>query len=66
MKELKEPKKEIYNDAWFFYKKWINNCDTDLQWQMIMKEANDIIKKHNDPFARSLIGVVITELEKQN
>ena len=60
---MKEPKKKIYNASWNYYKKWINNDGSDVQWEEILAEGNAIIVKYKqDPFARSLVGVVQIEL----
>ena len=61
-----EPKKEIYNDVWFFYIKYLTGDGSDQYWEQLNEEANSIINKHNkDPFARSLVMVVIDELERR-
>jgi len=63
-----EIKKEIFNDVWFFYKKYVMEeiVDSDTYWEAVQNSATEIIKKHGrDPFARSLIGDVIMELERQ-
>lgn len=60
---MKEPKKQLYNDVWFFYKKWLNNTGSDEEWEKINAEADSIIHKYDmDPFARSLLSAVIVEL----
>ena len=61
-----EPKKEIYNDAWFLYKKYLNGDGSDEYWECLNNDANRIIDKHNkDPFARSLVMAVIDEIERR-
>lgn len=63
---MREPKKQIYNDVWFFYKKYINCDNSDECWEQINKEAHDIVCKHgNDRFARELLCVVINELSRK-
>lgn len=58
-----EPKKEIYNDAWFLYKKYLNCSGSENDWEQLTKDAQDIVDKHNgDMFARELIYAVINEL----
>ena len=60
---MKEPKRELFNEIWAYYKKWINNDGSDVQWEEILAEGNAIIVKHKqDPFARSLVGIVQAEL----
>ena len=58
-----EPKKEIYNEVWFLYKKYLSCSGTDEDWEKLKNEAQDIVDKHNgDMFARELIYAVINEL----
>lgn len=58
-----EPKKEIYNDSWFLYKKYLICSGTDEDWEKLKNEAQEIVDKHNgDMFARELIYAVINEL----
>ena len=58
-----DPKKEIYNDVWFLYKKYLS-CPGDAEdWEQMKKEAQEIVDKHNgDMFAKDLIYAVINEL----
>lgn len=63
---MKEPKKELYNEIWFYYKKWLNNDDSEQQWVEIIKEGQTIIDKYeNDSFAKSLVYVVQKELGRK-
>lgn len=63
---MKEPKKELYNEVWFYYKKWLNNDGSDEQWEQIIEQGNAIIDKYKqDPFARSLVGNVQAELGRK-
>ena len=63
---MKEPKKELYNEIWFYYKKWLNNDDSEKQWVEIIKEGQTIIDKYeNDSFAKSLVYVVQKELGRK-
>lgn len=63
---MKEPKKGLYNDVWFYYKKWLNNNGTDQEWENIIAEGDCIIEKYNnDPFARSLIGTIQIEISRK-
>ena len=56
-------KKEIYNDVWFLYKKYLSCPGADEDWEQIKKEAQEIVDKHNgDMFAKDLIYAVINEL----
>ena len=58
-----DPKKEIYNDVWFLYKKYLSFHGDDEDWEQIKKEAQEIVDKHNgDMFAKDLIYAVINEL----
>ena len=58
-----DPKKEIYNDVWFLYKKYLSWPGDDEDWEQIKKEAQEIVDKHNgDMFAKDLIYAVINEL----
>lgn len=55
---MKEPKKQIYNDVWFFYKKYIN-ATSDEEWDILVAESKELIEKHqNDPFAKDLLYAV--------
>ena len=59
---MKEPKKAIYNDAWGYYKKWLNNDGSDE----IIAEGNKIIDTYQgDLFARVLIGAIQAELGRK-
>lgn len=61
-----EPKKEIYNDVWFFYKKYMNGDGSDRYWEQLNQEAAEIVKKHGgDLFARELVVTVISELARK-
>lgn len=64
---MKEAKKEIYNDVWFFYKKYLNgNNKSDAYWEQVNSEAQEIANKYNgDMFARELISAVIVELARE-
>lgn len=63
---MREPKKEIYNDVWFFYKRHLNGNGTDDFWDTVDKESKILSEKHKgDYFARSLLSAVINELEKE-
>lgn len=63
---MKEPKKELYNEIWFYYKKWLNNDDSEQQWVEIIKEGQTIIDKYeNDSFAKSLVYAVQKELGRK-
>ena len=63
---MKEPKKELYNEIWFYYKKWLNNDDSEQQWVEIIKEGQTIIDKYeNDRFAKSLVYAVQKELGRK-
>ena len=58
-----QPKKEIFNDVWIFYKKWLPECSNDERWVEIIKEADTIIKKHNsEKLAIDLLQAMIGEL----
>ena len=61
-----EPKKEIYNDIWFLYKKYLNGDGSDRYWEQLNQEAEEIVKKHcGDLFARELAVTVISELARK-
>ena len=63
---MREPKKQIYNDVWFFYKKYINCDNSDQCWEQINQEAQEIARKYDsDMFARELIWAVINELSRK-
>ena len=60
---MKEIKKQIYNDAWFFYKKYINVQNTEEYWEAVIKDGDLLIEKHKrDPFMRNLISCIVQEL----
>lgn len=62
---MKEPKKEIYNDAWFFYKRHLNGDRSEPYWETVNTEGQALIDRHNgDMFMRNLISVVIMELQR--
>ena len=62
---MSEPKKAIYNDAWFFYKRHLNGDRSETYWEIVNREAQTLIDKHNgDMFMRSLISSIITELQR--
>lgn len=64
---MREQKKQLYNDVWFYYKKWLNNNGTDTEWEQIIAEGNEILLKYSyDPFARSLIGVIQIEISRKD
>lgn len=63
---MKEPKKAIYNDIWFFYKKYLNGDRSNAFWEQLNQEAQAIVNKHDgDLFARELISTVINELARK-
>ena len=63
---MKEPKKELYNEIWFYYKKWLNNDDSEQQWLEIIKEGKTISDKYEkDRFAKSLVYAVQKELGRK-
>ena len=58
-----EPKKEIYNEVWFLYKKYLSCSGSDKDWEKLKKDAQNIVDKHNgDMFARELLYAVINEI----
>ena len=58
-----DPKKEIYNDVWFLYKKYLSCPGADEEWEQIKKEAQEIVDEHSgDMFAKEVIYAVINEL----
>lgn len=63
---MREPKKELFNEVWFYYKKWLNHTNTNEEWEQIMAEGDKILEKYKmDPFARSLVSAVIVELGRK-
>lgn len=63
---MRELKKEIYNEIWFFYKKYLNGDGSDQYWEQLNQEAQEIVNKHGgDMFARELVGAVINELARK-
>jgi hypothetical protein len=63
---VRELKKQIYNDVWFFYKKYITGDGSERYWEELHQEATELIAKHgNDTFARELVGTVINELARK-
>ena len=49
---MREAKKAIYNDIWFFYKKYLNGDRSDAYWEKLNQEAQEIVTKHKcDLFA---------------
>lgn len=63
---MKEPKKELFNEIWFYYKKWLNNDDSEKQWEQIIKEGGEITKKYDfDVFAKELVYLVQKELGRK-
>lgn len=63
---MKEPKKELFNEIWFYYKKWLNNDDSEKQWEQIIKEGGEIIKKYDfDVFSKELVYLVQKELGRK-
>lgn len=63
---MKQPKKELFNEVWFYYKRWLNHTNTDAEWEQIMAEGDNILEKcQMDPFARSLVSSVIVELGRK-
>lgn len=63
---MDEPKKKIYNDIWFLYKKYINGTGDDEYWEALNQEAQEIVAKYDgDMFARELAVVVINELARK-
>ena len=60
---MKEPKKELFNEIWFYYKKWCGCAGSDEDWEQIIREGEEIIKKHNDDsFAKGLVYEIKNEL----
>lgn len=61
---MKEPKKELFNEIWFYYKKWLNNDDSEKQWEQIIKEGGEI-KYDFDVFAKELVYLFQKELGRK-
>lgn len=60
---MKEVKKNQYNEAWFFYKKYCGMKMCDAEWEQANSEAQEIIKKYGgDLFTRELLATIISEL----
>lgn len=63
---MREAKKQIYNDVWFFYKKYLNGDRSDRYWEEVNRESKEIADKYNgDMFARELLSAVIVELARE-
>ena len=63
---MKEPKREIYNDAWNFYKRHLNGDGSEQYWEIVNTEGQALVDKHNgDLFMRGLISSIITELQRK-
>lgn len=63
---MREAKKQIYNDVWFFYKKYLNGDRSDRYWEEVNRESKKIADKYNgDMFARELVSAVIVELARE-
>jgi hypothetical protein len=63
---MRETKKALFNEIWFYYKKWINHNGTESEWDAIIEEGNILAKKYNqDKFARSLILAIHEELARE-
>lgn len=63
---MREAKKQIYNDVWFFYKKYLNGDRSDRYWEEANRESKEIADKYNgDMFARELLSAVIVELARE-
>ena len=41
---MREAKKELFNEIWFYYKKWINHNGTEREWDAIIEEGNILAK----------------------
>lgn len=57
-----EPKRQLFNDIWAFYKAHIG-IKSDEDWERTIKESQELINKHgSDPYAKDLIYAVLNEL----
>lgn len=57
---------QMYCDVWNFHKKYINGvCDEDSFWDGVVRESDQIAKKHkNNKFVRGLLLNEIEEMER--
>ena len=57
---------QFFRDFWGFYENNYYPENTDIYWDKLVKEGNDLCFKYNDiSIARKLILAVIQELEER-
>lgn len=59
---------DLWKVSWDFHKKWCSNSGNDREWEQIVEESGDIIKKYEGKseqnFVKDLLLAVLSELEK--
>lgn len=56
----------VMSDAWTFLKKYANiEIDDEASWDTLVKEADEICKKHNNnKYVREIIVAVVNEITR--
>ncbi len=56
---------DLYKDIWQWHKKFSKIENSDMYWQQVLTEGEQIQKKYNCEFATDLMMVVVGELERE-
>ena len=68
--DFREQYFNAWGEAWNFHKEFAGMAGTDEDWQRAVDTSGTIVEKHKDKpeyeFMKSLILVVINELERQD
>lgn len=57
---------DAYNAVYIFHKKWSGDKFTDDDWENAIREAEEIDRKMNNPFARDMLFDALQEMERHN
>lgn len=59
-----ELEKQIFNEVWFFFKKYYNVREDDAFWAGVIRAADEIMEKYNDELATNLLLAIVGHLER--
>lgn len=56
---------DIYKDIWVFHKKYIESVQNgNVDWEMLIEDANKLQKKYQCDFCKQLIFIEMNEFER--
>ncbi len=58
--------KYIFSDVYLFFLRFKDMYDTDHNWEICTREANELYKKYKDnPFLKDMVSITMLQLESR-